>query len=190
MIELAHQLDEPSDLARHRARYPTGPWKDKKFLPVKLIVRRQLNLEQHGFCVYCETKLGQDDGHVEHIKSKSVNPPLTFDYSNLAHSCNGPGHCGSFKLRQCLAIEPRPGCNRYFSLMESDGRLGAAMSLSPAEIEHVVGTVRILGLDNPSLAKRRMDLAKTIRTLPREQWSDFIASIPFRWTMLQTYRPA
>ena len=127
MIELAHRLAEPAELRQHRTANPGGTWNDAEFGAVKPIVRHQLNREQEGLCVYCETELGEDEGHVEHIKSKGLNPPLTFVYDNLAHSCNGPtigpGHCGHRKKRQVLTIEPRPGCNRFFSVMILDGRV-------------------------------------------------------------------
>ena len=96
MIELAHQLAEPAELRQHRTGNPGGTWDDPAFGAVKTIVRHQLNGEQEGLCVYCETELGEDEGHVEHIKSKGVNPPLTFVYDNLAHSCDG--HCADFSL--------------------------------------------------------------------------------------------
>jgi uncharacterized protein (TIGR02646 family) len=52
-----------------------------------------LKNEQKYLCVYCESKISADknSSHIEHIKPKSQNkfPELTFEYSNLAVSCNG-----------------------------------------------------------------------------------------------------
>src|ERR1017187_5175809 len=104
MIELQHLSPEPNELRDHRNANPGGSWDDPAFRTVRPTVRRQLNLEQERLCVYCESPLDEDEGHVEHIKSKGVNPPLTFVYENLAHSCDGPGHCGHYKKRQALPV--------------------------------------------------------------------------------------
>ena len=86
-------------------------------MAVRPNVRRQLNLEQAGLCIYCENALSPDEGHLEHLKSKAANPGLTFVYDNLAHSCNGADHCGHFKKGRMMPVEPREGCNRFFALM-------------------------------------------------------------------------
>lgn len=61
--------------------------------PKKLLREFILKNEQNYLCVYCESKISADrsSSHVEHIKPKSQDkyPELTFDYSNLAVSCNG-----------------------------------------------------------------------------------------------------
>jgi len=187
MIELAHRLAEPAELRQHRTANPGGTWNDAEFGAVKPIVRHQLNREQEGLCVYCETELGEDEGHVEHIKSKGLNPPLTFVYDNLAHSCNGPtigpGHCGHRKKRQVLTIEPRPGCNRFFSVMILDGRVVAASGLTPGEAQQATGTVNILGLNAASLSWQRKGYANAIIHLSTADKADFLATIPFRWAL-------
>lgn len=46
--------------------------------------------EQNYLCCYCEDKIDINNSHIEHIKPKSLDiNNLTFDYSNLAVSCNG-----------------------------------------------------------------------------------------------------
>lgn len=184
MIELGHQLPEPPELARHRASNPSGSWDADNFRPVRPIVRRQLHLEQYGLCVYCETELGEDEGHIEHVTPKGLNPALTFVYNNLAHSCQGPDHCGHHKKRQVLPILPGPGCNRFFSVMILDGRIVASAKLSSnEESQRADETVRILGLNCPSLSWQRKNYAAVIVHLPPEDRSEFIATIPFRWVL-------
>ncbi len=183
MIELAHQLTEPVELERYRAGHPRGSWDAGDFETVRHIVRWQLNLEQEGHCVYCETALDEHDGHVEHIESKGVNPALTFVYRNLAHSCHGPGHCGHHKKRQALPIQPRPGCNRFLAVMTLDGRIVASEGLSEAGTTQAEETVRILGLNASSLSWQRKDYAVAILHLPPEDKEAFLATIPFRWVL-------
>ena len=46
--------------------------------------------EQNYLCCYCEDKIDTFNSHIEHIKPKNLDiDNLTFDYSNLAVSCNG-----------------------------------------------------------------------------------------------------
>ena len=99
MIELKH-TNEPTELSEYRRKNPTSTWVDPTFNVVKPIVRRHLHLEQEGLCVYCEKNLHEEEGHIEHIKSKGINPTLTFVYDNLSRSCEGPGHCGHHKKRR------------------------------------------------------------------------------------------
>ncbi len=49
-----------------------------------------LEYEQNYLCCYCEAKVTLDDSHIEHIKPKDMHEDtLTFDYHNLAVSCDG-----------------------------------------------------------------------------------------------------
>ena len=52
-----------------------------------------LRFEQNMLCIYCESKISpsRESSHFEHIrpKAKGKYPELTFDYKNLAISCNG-----------------------------------------------------------------------------------------------------
>ena len=183
MIELPHILPEPEELMDHRNANPGGSWNDPAVQCVRPAVRRQLNLEQEGLCVYCECPLDPDEGHVEHIKSKGVNPHLTFVYENLAHSCNGPPHCGHHKKRQVLPVEPRPGCNRFFELRVLDGRIVPASGLSDAETQHAYETLRILGLNVAGLAWQRKGWADAIRWLSSAERASFLTAVRFRWTL-------
>jgi uncharacterized protein (TIGR02646 family) len=185
MIELQHLKPEPDELRNHRNANPGGSWDDPTFRTVRPIVRHQLNLEQEGLCVYCERLLNEDEGHLEHIKRKGVpaNRHLTFVYDNLAHSCDGPGHCGHNKKGEVLPVEPRPGCNRFFVVMALDGRIVAASGLTGAEAQHAADTLRILGLNVPALAWQRKGFADTILNLSPADKAVFIATAPFRWAL-------
>jgi uncharacterized protein (TIGR02646 family) len=183
MIELEHVLTEPPDLTSHRKKNPNGPWGDTAFNPVRQIVRHQLNSEQQGLCVYCEQELDQNHGHIEHIKSKGLNPHLTFVYDYLAHSCDDPRHCGHHKKDEVLPIEPRLDSNTLFSISLIDGRLTPALGLT-AHDEHRVGeTVRILGLNCAALSWRRKSFADSVRSLNQSDALSFLQTAPFRWIL-------
>ncbi len=183
MIELQHG-SEPPALKQYHVQHPHGTWDDEDFQAVKPIVRRQLNQEQEGLCVYCEALLAEDAGHVEHIKSKGLNRHLTFQYDNLAQSCNGPGHCGHHKKRQVLPVEPRVGCNRFFALMAQDGKLIPAPGLPQHEAQQAEETLRVLSLNAPALARQRKGFVDTVRYLSgKNEVDDFLATAPFRWSL-------
>ena len=185
MVEIGHILVEPPSLALHRASNPAGLWDHFPGTPEKQELRRQLNLEQAGLCIYCESELGLDDGHVEHIKSKTLNPPLTFIYDNLAHSCDGPGRCGHHKRRKVLPIEPRPNANNFFALSELTGDLSPVVGLSALNHQRAKDTLRILGLNNdPGLNRRRQQYAFTLHALSTAaDIAAFLSFVPFRWSL-------
>jgi len=58
----------------------------EKFATAKYIIEK----EQKNLCVYCEQRIRNypKDCHIEHLKPRSTNKKYTFDYSNLAVSCN------------------------------------------------------------------------------------------------------
>ncbi|MGW8159021.1 MAG: retron system putative HNH endonuclease [Desulfoprunum sp.] len=183
MIELQH-FHEPVELRDYRSAHPGSSWDDPAFELVRPVVRRQLNREQEGLCIYCEMLLLENEGHVEHIKSKGLNPHLTFVYDNLAHSCDGPRHCGHHKKSQVLPVEPRPDCNRFFYLMAMDGKLVPTPGLSQADTERAMKTIQILCLNTPALARQRKSFAYTVRCLSSKQdVDDFLKISPFRWSL-------
>jgi len=183
MIELQHN-SEPVELGEYRRQHQDGAWNDPAFQTLKPIVRRQLNHEQDGLCIYCEGHLHEDAGHVEHIKSKGLNPLLTFAYNNLAHSCDGPGHCGHHKRRQVLPVEPGPGCNRFFVLMVQDGKLFPTPGLPHDESQQAQETLHILGLNAPALARQRKSFADSVRYLSSKvEVDEFLSTAPFRWSL-------
>ncbi len=183
MIELEHILDEPAELKKYREQYPNDSWDDDKFKPIKQIIRHQLNLEQQEICVYCEDYLDKDQGHIEHIKSKTLNQPLKFVYQNLAHSCNSTEHCGHKKQRKVLPIEPRLGCNENFFLQSIDGRLNASNGLLPEKSADAEKTIDILQLNVPALAWKRKGYISTILALELHDALELLQTSPFRFIL-------
>ncbi|HRW61060.1 MAG TPA: TIGR02646 family protein [Defluviicoccus sp.] len=62
-------------------------------------VRVSLWKEQQGICCYCEIELADNNVHIEHMEPRCRNSARTYDYANLALSCNGGTveHCGHYK---------------------------------------------------------------------------------------------
>jgi uncharacterized protein (TIGR02646 family) len=185
MVEIGHMLSEPASLTAFRTANPAATWDALPLAPEKRELRHQLNWEQDGLCVYCEANLAVDEGHVEHIKSKTLNPPLTFVYDNLAHSCHGPGHCGHCKRRQVLPIEPRPGANKFFALSGITGELSPAIGLPATDRQRAAQTLQMLGLNNhPGLNRQRQQYALTLQSLSTPaDCTSFLSTAPFRWSL-------
>jgi uncharacterized protein (TIGR02646 family) len=165
MIELIHApvpAEASKALSDYAAAAPgAGPneFDTLAFLPYKKIVKASLHKTQEGLCAYCETSLQADKGQVEHIKPKggtNAYPHLTFDYTNYAHACisDNSKTCGQKKGSEILPIEPRPGCNAFFSI-STKGNLSPTPTLSDADKLRVSETIRILGLQHPPLVLER-----------------------------------
>ncbi len=165
MIELIHApvpAEASKALSDYAATNPgAGPleFDTQAFNPYKKIVKACLHKTQEGLCIYCETSLQADKGQVEHIKPKggaNAHPHLTFVYTNYAHGCisNHSKTCGQKKGSEILPIEPRPGCNDFFSI-STDGSLSPVPTLSDADKQRVRETIRILGLQHPPLVLER-----------------------------------
>jgi uncharacterized protein (TIGR02646 family) len=80
---------------------PSGQdWGDFIKTPCHALVSDSLRKEQDNLCCYCEAEVKSDNSHVEHLVPRSTNAGLTYDYTNMASSCNGGNtmdHCGCFK---------------------------------------------------------------------------------------------
>lgn len=187
MVELAHILAEPPSLAAHRAKHPTGPWIALSDMSEKDELRHQLNVEQDGPCIYCESPLGKDGGHVEHIVARSTNSCLTFVYTNLAHSCSSGAHCGHFKGNSALPIKPRPGCSGYFQLSYLTGHLLADRQLGIADQQRATTSLDVLGLNlDTGLVRQRQQQAVTVCALAQTSLNDvddYLVTAPFRFTL-------
>lgn len=138
-------------------------------------IHNSLTPLQNGLCVYCEEKLDKYGFHIEHILSKTLNPPLTFEYSNLSLSCieNGaisnettpnPVSCGHAPLKkdnkydENLFIKPTEiGCNALFQY-KSNGEIAPANGISTHDVLRVKHTIEVLNLNCLRLKRYRREI--------------------------------
>ncbi len=164
-----------------------------EFNKIKPIIKTQLHQEQGGICVYCEQKLEDTDGQIEHIKpkkGKNAYPALCFQYTNYAHSCINDQTCGQKKKNGILPIEPTIGCNNQFSL-STDGHIEPINDLTKNE-KHIVKQTRdMLGLNNSALVRERQKWIVTLSSMIKHDSSKDIYSLlqdkPFRYILLTIY---
>ncbi len=96
-IEHTKELKENIKTAPKKPKVWDDEYKQKRELKAYI-----LENEQNGLCCYCESKMELNDCHLEHIKPKSLDyDNLTFEYSNLAVSCNGKCHTDGKKPITC-----------------------------------------------------------------------------------------
>lgn len=190
MIELQRRAQEPDELRDFRAQNPgAGPktFDNSIFTPTKQAVKRALNEDQGGLCVYCETKITANQGHVEHIKPKDTHagrPDLCFDYNNLAQSCDNSKTCGHHKGNRFIAFEPGPGCNQEIRISTSDAFIRPKDNPDKKRREAVRQTCDILGFnrDTELVADRQKALKNflvILKSFPTEI-DDFLHDKPFR----------
>jgi uncharacterized protein (TIGR02646 family) len=65
-------------------------WSDYYSTKKRVLKEYILKEEQNYLCCYCEDKIDVNNSHIEHVKPKHLDiDNLTFDYYNLAVSCEG-----------------------------------------------------------------------------------------------------
>ena len=189
MVELQHRRGGLPTLHLYLTKTPgasVADWDSQAFHPIKRKVKEALNQDQQGLCAYCERKLSEEEGQVDHIKPKAgphAHPSLCFTYSNYAHSCINPKTCGQKKKDGLLPIEPAPGCNAHWSL-STDGTIEPVAALTRKQKHNVNQTRDMLGLNkDSSLVDERQNwfagALEVLHTSPSDL-ADFLNRSPFR----------
>ncbi len=133
-------------------------------------VGSSLRQEQHGLCCYCELEVADNDGHVEHMEPRSRNPARTYDYDNLAMSCNGGAveHCGHYKDNS--GKNPGHSWNAARFSAPHDAAttamvqylLDGSVAASGPDLARAAYLIGYLGLDCPRLTQRRQQHAHVL----------------------------
>lgn len=145
---------------------PGLDWRKFTQTPCHALVAENLRSEQQHLCCYCEAEIAGTDSHVEHLVPRSRDAAKTYDYGNLAASCNGGAgqdqHCGHRKggdYDTVLFVSPHSPAVAALFVYGIDGSIAPADKQSPAAAEYMRA---LLGLDCPSLAGRRRAHARRI----------------------------
>ena len=175
------RTNAPECLAQQQANQDWG-----KFMgtPCHTVVGRKLRQEQHGLCCYCELEQRANNGHIEHMVPRKEKSERTYNYTNLAISCNGGAieHCGRYKddrahnrnyvWDNALFVPPHDPSTSKLVRYLPDG------SIAPTEVNPDKGAYLIgyLGLDCPRLSNRRLEHARMlIKTLGSQPEQDLVA---------------
>ena len=148
-------------------------WKDfsdnkAAYVPVKT----SLITEQTHLCCYCEFSLAEGDLHIEHFQPKSGchgDRARTFEYANLACSCNGGSdknrHCGMYKGSKYNSndfINPTAESSERFFTYTVDGGICASSELNASEQKRATYMIELLNLNCPRLISKRRAHARGI----------------------------
>jgi uncharacterized protein (TIGR02646 family) len=155
------------------------PQKWKKFdADIKLKLHQHLLTEQQHLCIYCQQSVPNKHvkdapptiihpSHIDHVRPKDEvkYPHLTFDYFNLAVSCNGididktlfgtPDFCGhpkDNKYDETLFLHPfeTPDIESYFQYT-----INGEIKATSKDAVRANYTIQILKLDSQTLTKMR-----------------------------------
>jgi uncharacterized protein (TIGR02646 family) len=146
------------------------------------LVSESLRGEQHHICCYCESKVPEQAGHMEHMEPRSVTPSRTYDYTDLAISCNGGKveHCGHYKDNRsknpnhpykaaAFRTPHDPNSSNLYQYL-NDGAITPRYGLSSADGSDAQYMIKHLGLDSARLTERRKQhatlLVDTLGTAP------------------------
>jgi uncharacterized protein (TIGR02646 family) len=162
----------PTELSAWRPN--THSWNDfVQDVVAYTAVKTTLITEQQQLCRYCENRLVEDACHIEHIQPRhgpSGDPARTFDYANLACSCNGGSdanrHCGHYKGHKYdrnRFIIPSVEASAPLFSYTVEGQVGNAPGLNTVEQERVHYTIETLNLNCPRLANMRRSHAKGLQ---------------------------
>lgn len=126
----------------------------------KQVVKAGLMQEQGGLCCYCESKLTDNDSHIEHFRPQCDPAVDPLDYANMLCSCQqrlekgDPRHCGNLKddwFDEVLLVSPLVvGCETRFAYT-GDGEINPA---DPGD-EAAKQTIAKLGLNIEKLKGMR-----------------------------------
>lgn len=149
-------------------------WYDFMQTPCHGITADSLLAEQHALCCYCEVEIDHTNSHVEHIAPRSSHTARTYDYGNLAKSCNGGSgqdrHCGHYKggnYDACHFVSPHDPAAKALFRYRNSGQIEPADAQQSARANYMLG---LLALNCPSLTGRRnrhaRQLVATLGTNP------------------------
>jgi len=191
MIFVKHHSSPPRTLEnRQKQDTPQNPSKSWSNFNGRKELRSHLMSIQKGLCAYCEIRLENELGyHIEHIESKSLNPQLTFKYTNLILSCikdgaisdntdSNPVSCGHATLKNRneydteLFIKPTElDCESYFSY-DLFGNIIPNANLTQAQKQRTEHTIEVLNLNCKRLKRERAAILEEGYQIIRELEDD------------------
>jgi uncharacterized protein (TIGR02646 family) len=132
-------------------------------------LKRRLVQEQSHLCCYCESTVDDSISHIEHYEPRSRNQNRTYDYTNLACSCNGgigrDRHCGHKKGADYdpkLFFNPSIEDSGELFLYDAEGGIGPHSNISHRDTQRADYMVSTLSLDCPRLTGMRRSHGRSI----------------------------
>lgn len=93
-----NKYKEPDFLLEYKRKYSPKSWIEYNKDGIRSEIKKNiLFLEQEEYCPYCEKRIYDDEGHIEHIKPRDLYPKEFQNYNNLIVSCDEKNSCGKYK---------------------------------------------------------------------------------------------
>ena len=158
----------------------------------KPLKKHILKNEQNFLCIYCESKVGLNNSHLEHIKPKARDkfPHLVFDYNNIVVSCNGNCHTEDEQHYSCGHIKDNEYDDTKFlnpielldirDYFEYDIDTGQILSSNKDvdKSKYMIDTLHLNDGGLPIARKKSLSIfIKKIKEYNKTQWHDKIKEI-------------
>lgn len=154
---------EPEFLLEYKRKYSPKAWIDYNKDNIRSKLKENiLVLEQEEYCPYCEKRIYDDEGHIEHIKPRDLYPKEFQNYNNLIISCDEKNSCGKHKGNRYNDnfIDPVvDNPNDYFSYNLASGEV-IPKNNDENSNEYIKAryTIDVLNLNSYELRNARMNL--------------------------------
>lgn len=90
--------EEPDFLLVYKKKYSPKTWADYNKDSIRSKIKENiLVIEQEEYCPYCEKRIYDNEGHIEHVKPRDLYPKEFQSYYNLMISCDEKNSCGKYK---------------------------------------------------------------------------------------------
>ena len=87
-IEKPRESEAPEAFKAWKLRHPNSKYYRFKDARIKRIVKNSLIARQKYLCCYCESRIDENNSHIEHIEPQMGGlSENSMDYSNMAASC-------------------------------------------------------------------------------------------------------
>ncbi len=189
-IRLPKESEAPQSFQRWKKRHPQANYGRFKDADVKRELKNSYIQRQGGLCCYCESRIGMETSHIEHIDPQMGGLSThSMEYANMAASCikdpkkesllfsegtplNVIGdsllHCGHARGTNRVVSPYDPRCETFFSY-SSNGEIKVNPNLENAEARALAyDSIQFLRLNVPTLVVlRKVAFTETIKMLQR-----------------------
>lgn len=157
------QLSMPTDVENWIKKNKPKTWElGKDYYDGYVLLREQLRQEQKGLCCYC-CQILETQATVEHLKSRSKFPKLTFDYQNLLLSCKESNQCDNAKGSDELDLTPLMTACDTEIMLKVNGELKPDDNSKRAK-----QAINLLNLNNLDLRQRREQAIKDLFNIDKD----------------------
>lgn len=169
--------EEPDFLLEYKRKYSPKSWADYNKDGIRSKIKENiLVLEQEEYCPYCEKRIYDDEGHIEHIKPRDLYPKEFESYNNLIVSCDEKNSCGKYKRNNYSNNLINPVIDdpdEYFDYNIASGEIIPKNNdESSKEYIRAIYTIKTLNLNSYELKEARKALIDILNVY-RENYDEY-----------------